>query len=449
MEVDSLSSIDDAFDSLKELATAGPPGLEERRGLLKSLRAAVLSNSEALKSAVYDDFQKSGVEAELTEIAPVLLETNTALSSLAGWMKPKRIPARFPLWSTKSEVVAQPKGVVLIISPWNYPILLTLTPLISAIAAGNRVVIKPSERTPHTSAFLSDLVAESIGPDWCKVIQGGPDIGAHLLSKPFDHFFFTASSSIGQIVRRAAGEHMSSVTLELGGKSPAIVHRTADIALAAEKIVIGKFLNAGQTCIAPDYVLANNEHYDEIVDAISAQAQRFHRGSPEASPITGIVDQAHAERLRELWDDARARGATKPNGSELDLSTVSVITRVPIASRLMQEEIFGPLLPVLRFSTLDDVIGLVAETGAPLTSYLFTRDDKFVVEFSRRIKTGSICVNETLLHFAHPGLPFGGVAESGQGRTHGHAGFQAFSDDLSIHARRAQTRANLSRLLPS
>jgi len=196
--------------------------------------------------------------------------------------------------------------------------------------------------------------------------------------------------------------------------------------------VIGKFLNAGQTCIAPDYVLANNEHYDEIVDAISVQAKRFHQGSPEASPITGIVDHAHADRLRELWEDARARGATKPNGNELDLSTVSIITGVPIASRLMQEEIFGPLLPVLRFSTLDDVARLVAETGAPLTTYLFTRDDKFVIEVSRRIKTGSICVNEMLLHFAHPELPFGGVAESGQGRTHGHAGFHAFSDDLSI-----------------
>ena len=256
------------------------------------------------------------------------------------------------------------------------------------------------------------------------------EVGKHLLSLPFDHFFFTGSPEVGQIVMQAAARHHGSVTLELGGKSPAIVDESADLEAAAEKIVIGKFLNAGQTCIAPDYVMAHEIVYDEVVDILNRKCSEI--PASNESPMTGIVDDTHAARLGDMWQDARAYGAANADGDDLDLGRVSIVTGVPLRARLMREEIFGPILPVLRFNSVDDIAGVVRGTGEPLTTYLFTKSSSFADSIERRIKTGSICRDETLLHFSHPALPFGGVGRSGFGRTHGRHGFRTLSNEVSV-----------------
>jgi aldehyde dehydrogenase (NAD+) len=427
---DVYEHIDQLFVDLNSRATGPASEIGERLDLLRRLRQVVNDSKDEICQAVYADFRKTEIEAELTEIATVLLEIRLALSDLAQWMTPKRVRTRFPFWSTRSRVTPQPKGIVLIISPWNYPFLLALAPIISAVAAGNRIILKPSERTPNTSALLTKIVDQALGPDWCAVVPGDETVGAYLIKKPFDHFFFTGSPRVGRVIMSAAAEHWSSVTLELGGKSPAIVDETADIGLAAEKIIVGKYLNAGQTCIAPDFVLANEVVYDDVLAALTEQAAVI--AETHDARMTGIVDQRHEQHLRSLWDDARQLGATKTDGDSLDLERVSVISGVPIKARMMQEEIFGPLLPVLRYSSLDDIVGLLSDLGAPLTTYLFTSSSRFVQDVQRRVKTGSICQNETLLHFAQPDLPFGGVGKSGSGRTHGHSGFRAFSNEVSV-----------------
>jgi aldehyde dehydrogenase (NAD+) len=430
----SQEHIDAAFERLKALSLLPPTSSSDRKSLLKSLRRELRASKDEIRQAVYDDFEKSSQEAELTEIATVFLELDTAVSNVPGWMSPRRVRAFFPFWLTRSFVSPQPKGVVLIVSPWNYPVLLSLAPVISAIAAGNRVILKPSERTPHTSAMLEGLIERALGSDWCVVIQGDASVGAHLLTKPFDHFFFTGSPPVGRIVMKAAADHWSSVTLELGGKSPAIVDETADIKLATEKIIVGKYLNAGQTCIAPDFVLAHDLVFDRVVEGLVREAENIKKEN--TAPVTGIVDERHAQQLLGLWEDARKEGAVLHNGEEPDLRNVSIITGVPIWSKIMREEIFGPLLPVLRFSAIEDILGIMRGMGEPLTTYLFTTNSIFSKEIRSRVKTGSICQNEVLLHFGHPGLPFGGFGKSGLGRTHGHSGFNVFSNSLSVMEQR-------------
>ncbi len=434
MESHSTEYIDETFARLAGFAERPAPDVRQRLELLRELKSVLRSSNNEICEAIHADFRKSNVEVELTEIATVMLELRSALSNLKRWASADRIRADFPFWTTRSLVVAQPKGIVLIISPWNYPLLLSLSPLVSAIAAGNRIILKPSERTPNTSALLAGLLDRALGPDWCVVIQGDAKVGAHLLTKPFNHFFFTGSPEIGRIVMKAAADHWSSATLELGGKSPAIVDDTADIGLAAEKIIIGKYLNAGQTCIAPDFVIAHESVFDELVQTLIDKASTM--GDRHKSTITGIVDSRHAERLRTLWNDARRRGAEISDGPKLDLEKVSILTNVSLSARIMKEEIFGPLLPVLRYSSVADIVGVVSRFGAPLTCYLFTQSDHFAQDIRNRVKTGSICRNEMLLHFAHPNLPFGGVGKSGSGRTHGYAGFRAFSDEISVFDQR-------------
>ena len=402
--------IDATFDRLRRFAERVPVEVSVRKSLLRRLREVILESKSEIRDVVFADFQKSATEVELTEIATVLFELKTALNGLDRWAALQKVGAPFPLWSTKSH--------------------LSLAPVISAVAAGNRVVLKPSERTPETSALLKRLVDRSLGSEWCVVIEGGPDVGANLLSKPFDHFFFTGSPDVGRKIMEAAAQHLSSITLELGGKSPAIVDPTADVDLAAEKIVVGKFLNAGQTCIAPDYVVAHSSRFEAVVEALERAVAGIHASHQDT--FTGLVDERHAERLAGIWEDARESGAVLNNAEALDLATVGIITNVSPGSRLMNEEIFGPLLPVVRYETIDDILELVTRTGPPLTSYLFTRSEPFAVEVERRLPTGSVCRDETLLHFAHPDLPFGGTGRSGMGRTHGRFGFRAFSNEVSV-----------------
>jgi aldehyde dehydrogenase (NAD+) len=338
----------------------------------------------------------------------------------------------------------EPKGVVLIMAPWNYPVNLTLGPLVGAIAAGNCAVLKPSEHAPHTAAALQALVGDLFDDREITVLTGGPDVAEELTTQPFDHIYFTGSPAIGRKVMRAAAEHLTSVTLELGGKSPAVVDATADLDRAAGRIAWSKFTNAGQTCIAPDYVLVENRVHDALVDRLRARIREFYGPTPQAQrrsdDYARLVHDDHFDAVVGLLTDALERGASIAAGGAHDADAnyvaPTVLTDVPADSRILQEEIFGPLLPVRPYATLDQAVDFINERPAPLSLYLFTDRDATVDTILTETSAGSTCVNEGFVHFVNPSLPFGGTGESGIGRGHGRRGFQAFSNERAVLRRR-------------
>ncbi|ARA95172.1 aldehyde dehydrogenase family protein [Rhodothermaceae bacterium RA] len=413
---------------------------EERIGTLRRLREALLARRQDLHVALWADFRKPAVEVDLTEIMPVLTEIKHAVDQLPRWMAPRRVKATPPLLGTRAEVRCEPKGVSLIIAPWNYPVTLTLGPLVSAVAAGCCCVLKPSEFTPHTTAVLRELLAAVFEEREVAVVEGDATAAQALLAQPFDHVFFTGSPRVGRLVMQAAARHLASVTLELGGKSPAIVDETADVGLAAEKIAQGKFTNAGQTCIAPDYVLVHTAVHDALTAALREQVHRFYGATPAdraASPdYPRLIHDGHWQRLAGWLEDALARGAEvvvggRRNAAERYLEP-TVLTGVAPDDPLMTEEIFGPILPVLRFETLDEALALVNARPKPLALYVFTESEAHRERILQETSAGGTCVNDTLLHFIHPELPFGGVGHSGLGKSHGHYGFLAFSNERAV-----------------
>ena len=340
-------------------------------------------------------------------------------------MKPRRVRAPLALLGSRSRVMVEPKGVVLIISPWNFPVNLTFGPLVSAIAAGNCVILKPSEMTPHTSACMKRIVADVFDESEVAVIEGDATVAEALLERRFDHIFFTGSPAVGKIVMKAAAEHLTSVTLELGGKSPVIVDRTANLDEAARKIAWGKFLNSGQICIAPDYLLVDDAVHAEFIpklrDAIHAE--------------TGwLVNDRHASRIKRLFDGAVARGAQVVAGGSFDDRKVAptVLDNVASDAPIMQEEIFGPLLPVIRYKSLDDALRVINEREKPLVLYLFSRSRAVIRDVLRGTRAGGTAINDTLVQFYQHNLPFGGVGNSGMGKAHGFYGFEAFSNARGV-----------------
>ncbi|MDO7875608.1 aldehyde dehydrogenase family protein [Hymenobacter sp. ASUV-10] len=429
------------FDALRQRAPAlRQEDAAARRQRLRRLHDWLLRNREAIRQALFADFRKPPAETDVTEIWASQTEIKHASAQLGQWMKPRRVAAPLALLGTRSWVQVEPKGVVLIIAPWNYPFYLAVDPLVSAIAAGNAVVIKPAEQTPATSALLKRMADELFPPNEVLVIEGGKDEATELLRLPWNHIFFTGAPAIGKVVMRAAAEHLSSVTLELGGKSPAIVDATADLRDAAEKIVWGKFLNAGQTCVAPDYVLVQKAVADELVTELQAAIQRFYNpegaGVEQSESFARIVNDHHFRRLQALLDDARHRGATFATGGATDARqrylAPTLLTNVPPEALVWQEEIFGPLLPLRPFDTLPEAAAFVNAGLPPLAQYVFTqsRDNRRYLLDS--IPAGGAAVNETIIHLAHPDLPFGGVGNSGLGKAHGYAGFLAFSNEKGV-----------------
>jgi aldehyde dehydrogenase (NAD+) len=393
-----------------------------------------------IQQALYQDFRKPAAETDITEIWPSLAEVKHTLRHLKKWMAPRRVGTPLALVGTKSWVQVEPKGVVLIIAPWNYPFYLAIDPLISAIAAGNSVVIKPAEQTPATSALLRCLCDELFRADEVLVLEGGREVATELLRLPWDHIFFTGSPQIGKIVMRAAAEHLSSVTLELGGKSPAIVDATANLRDAAEKIVWGKFINAGQTCVAPDYLLVQASVQADLVAELKSAIQKYYNangtGIKQSESFARIVNEHHYARLAGLLEDAQARGATVAAGGSLDeyqqYIEPTLLTDVPAGAAVLEEEIFGPLLPILPFHDLPEAAAHVNARLKPLAQYVFTtskRNRRYLLD---NIAAGGAAVNETIIQLAHPELPFGGVGNSGLGKAHGHAGFLAFSNEKSV-----------------
>ena len=409
----------------------------QRRDKLRRLLEALMARRAEAHAALRADFRKVPEEVDLAELYPLAAELKGAIRHLDRWMRPARVPTPLAFTGSRGWVRQEPKGVVLIISPWNYPLYLTLGPLVSAIAAGNCAVLKPSEFTPHASAFMKDLLSGLFPEAEVALVEGGADTAKALLELPFDHMFFTGSPQVGQEVMRAAAQHLCSVTLELGGKSPVLVDADADLRLAARRIAWGKFLNAGQTCVAPDYVLAHAKIHGPLVRELGRAVAEFYGASPaerRASPdYARIINARHLARLRELLERS---GGRIELGGEWDAAdnyfAPTIVTGVPAEAPLMREEIFGPVLPVLEVADLEEAVRFVNARPKPLALYVFTGSAARAESILARTSAGGSCVNDTVLQFAHPNLPGGGVNRSGLGRAHGQFGFQAFSNARGV-----------------
>jgi aldehyde dehydrogenase (NAD+) len=412
----------------------------ERIAKLEKLRAAIVAREGAIREALFKDFRKSPAEVDLTELFATLVEIKDAIRSLRSWMKPKRVATPMALFGTRSWVQYEPKGVVLILSPWNYPFQLVIAPLVAAIAAGNCVVVKPSELTVHTSALLVELLGATFAEEEIAVVEGGPLETQRLIALPFDHIFFTGSTKVGRIVAEAAAKNLTSTTLELGGKSPAVVDDTADLATTANRLVWGKFVNAGQTCIAPDYVLVSERRQPELVEALRRSIVSMYgvteddrRKSPD---LCRVVNGRNFDRLKKMLDDTVAQGARIEIGGVTDASeryiAPTVLTGVTPDAPVMAEEIFGPILPILTYKQLDEVPAFITARDKPLALYMFSEDQRAIDAMLASTTAGGSCVNNAMVHFANPNLPFGGVGPSGTGNYHGFFGFKTFSHERAV-----------------
>jgi len=400
---------------------------------LEKLEAWLRTNQRQLEEAVYKDLGKPAMEVNTSELFPVLAEINHAVDNLDRWTAPVKIDAPLTFIGTRSEIRHEPKGTCLIIAPWNYPFNLCIGPLVSCIAAGNTALLKPSELTPNTSAFISKLVAEVFENDMVSVVEGDAEVASALLQLPFDHIFFTGSPAVGKIIMRAAAERLASVTLELGGKSPAIVDASANLKDAARRIAFGKFLNNGQTCIAPDYILVDESVKERFVTLLKESvAELFAREEDYGR----IVNTRHFGRLRKLLEDAINKGATPVLAGELNEATryfpPTILTDVTNDMQVMEEEIFGPVLPVIGMDVRARAIDFINSKPKPLALYVFSHDRASRERVMKETSAGGVCVNDCVLQFIHPNLPFGGVNNSGIGKAHGHAGFLAFTNEKPV-----------------
>ena len=410
---------------------------EQRIAKLEKLRDAIRAREPAIRKAMFDDFRKSASEVDLTEVYASLVEIKDAIHHLRKWMKPASVSTPLSLFGTKSWVHYEPKGVVLIIGPWNYPFQLCIAPLVAAIAAGNCVIVKPSELTEHTSKLLVELLGATFEPAEVAVVEGGPAETGRLLALPFDHFFFTGSTKVGKIVAEAAAKHLASTTLELGGKSPAIVDETADLETTARRLVWGKFVNGGQTCIAPDYVMVAEGRKDALVAELVKAIGHMYGKDPKASPdLCRIINSRNFDRLKKLLDDSVSAGAKVEVGGDTDAAeryiAPTVLSNVTAEHAIMSEEIFGPILPVLTYKELRDVPEFITARDKPLALYVFSKSEHAIDTIIENTTAGGTCINNAVIHFANSNLPFGGVGASGMGNYHGLFGFKAFSHERAI-----------------
>lgn len=409
--------------------------LADRKSNLRKLRSWIHTNREAIQQAIYSDFKKPAGEVDGTEIFHVLAEIKNALANLDMWAAPKKIDAPITFLGTRSYVKAEPKGTCLIISPWNYPFSLAAGPLVSALAAGNTAIVKPSEFTPHTSALIKKMVESLFTPNEVFVAEGDASVSQHLTSLPFDHIFFTGSPTVGKLVMKAAAENLTSVTLELGGKSPAFVTNNARLQEAAERIAVAKFINCGQTCIAPDYILADEKITADFTKALANHIQKRFTSSNESlqdsQHYTRIVSKKHWLRLNELLQDALDKGAQLVYGGNVRESDLffepTIITNVSENARLAKEEIFGPILPIFTYKKLEEAIAFVNAKPKPLSLYIYAQNKAEQNSIIQQTSSGAVCINDSAVHFLNNHLPFGGVNNSGMGSTHGYYGFLAFS----------------------
>lgn len=412
--------------------------IEWRHAQLDALAQMLNDHTDRFTEALRVDLGKSDVEAWTTEIGFSLNDIAHQRDHLADWAAPRKVKTPLMFRPGSSRIVPQPKGVALVIAPWNYPLQLLIAPMAAALAAGNAVVAKPSELAPAVSEALVDVCATYLDQRAVRVVGGGVDVSTALLEQRFDHIFFTGGTRVGKIVMRAAAEHLTPVTLELGGKSPAIVATDANIGVTARRLVWGKFTNAGQTCIAPDYLLVERAVRDRLVDEMTAVIGEFYGDDPRHSDDYGrIVNGDHHERLSGLLADERS--GRKHTGGSVDAADRYIAPTLLIDpdhdAPVMTEEIFGPLLPVIAVDSIDDAVAFVNERPKPLALYVFSDDDDITADVLNRTTSGGAGVNNTLLHIGPPDLPFGGVGPSGMGAYHGQAGFDTFSHLRSVYER--------------
>ncbi len=419
---------------------SGQPDYARRVKVLKKLKRWILDNRTAICSTLHADFEKPVPETEGMEIYPVLSEINHTLRHLKRWMRPRKVRRLLTLFTARGYVQYEPKGIVLIIAPWNYPFMLTVEPLISALAAGNSVMIKPSELAPHTSGLIKNMITEIFEEHEVAVFEGDKQVAIELLKQPFDHVFFTGSTNVGKLVMQAAAENLTSVTLELGGKSPVIVDESADLADAAAKITWGKFCNSGQSCIAPDYVFIHHTRFDKF---ISAMRQAIHNVYGDSTPrqkhcpdYARMVNEVHVQRMKNIRDSCLQLGGKIEIGGEIDVDenfvAPTVLSGVDKNCRIMQEEIFGPLLPVFTYRDLREPLRYINSKDKPLALYIFSRNKKNIQTILHSTSAGGSCINDVVVHYIQINLPFGGVRHSGIGSAHGLYGFRAFSHERAV-----------------
>lgn len=402
-----------------------------KESLIKLLNEVIIHENEIIQ-ALYDDFKKPAFEAVLTETSYVILELKNTIKNLKSWAKPKRVFPSILNFPSTDYIYKEPYGKVLIISPWNYPFQLALCPLIAAVAAGNQVVVKPSELTPKTSEIIAEIIAKVFNKNHVEVVEGGVDVSQHLLSKRWDYIFFTGSVPVGKIVAKAAAENLTPATLELGGKNPCIIDETANLKLAAKRIVWGKFVNAGQTCIAPDYILIQKDMKSHFVDYLKEEITKTYGQNPIESPdFARIVNSRNWQRLVDMIEPEKVVFGGQ-NDRIVCYIAPTLIDETSLDSLLMKDEIFGPILPILTYEKESEIEVIISKYEKPLALYVFTENKSFSRKIIQKYSFGGGCINDTMVHFANKRLPFGGVGHSGIGAYHGSLSFDIFSHKKSI-----------------
>ena len=432
----------------------GAPGIRERKERLKALRKAVLAYRGRLEDAVNEDFgNRSAYETGLLELTVIVQSIDYLISNLRRFMKPERRHVGLLYRFAKAHIEFQPKGVIGIMAPWNYPVSLTLVPLATALAAGNRAMLKPSELTPRTSEVLQQMIAETFSQDDVAVVLGGPEVGAGFSALPFDHLFFTGSTEVGKKVMAAASANLVPVTLELGGKSPLVIDQGQVNAHNMDNIVFGKLANAGQTCVAPDYALVHEDDLDNFIEEYSAAVSRFYPEGPTSSDYTSIISERHYNRLNSLLDGALNQGAKviqvgeTPDQAGVRVRTIApaLVINAPEDSAVMQEEIFGPVLPIVTYRSMDEVVEYINGRPRPLALYYLGKPGSRSARLLRNTTSGNVGINNTIMHVAQDDLPFGGVGASGMGSYHGIEGFRSMSHAKGVYQQGRWNMATMAR----
>lgn len=403
-----------------------------RKTALKRLQEEIVKREDAICDALYADFKKPKFETLAAETQFVLAELKHTLKNIDEWSIPEKVSSSWMNWPSSDYIYKEPYGAVLIIAPWNYPFQLAMTPLIGAVAAGNTAVVKPSEVTPHTAALISEIIKHVFDPAHVTVIEGGVEVSQQLLAEKWDYIFFTGSTQVGKIVYESAAKHLTPVTLELGGKNPCIVDETADIALAAKRIVWGKFLNAGQTCIASDYILVHESVKNKLVQDLKKHVTKCYGEDVEASPdFSRTVSQKHYSGLKEMLEGEDILFGGQTNDADNYLAP-TLVNEPKLDSKLMAGEIFGPILPIISYKTEADIDNYIMNYGKPLATYVFSTDKEFQQKIINTYSFGGGAINDTVIQITNKRLPFGGVGKSGMGAYHGKLTFDIFSHHKAI-----------------
>jgi len=438
MSTTTATSLIDLFEAQKAYAPQmARTDARTRRAKLKRMEDAIMKYREEINEAMWADFQKPAAEVELTEVFPALTELRFARKRVGKWMRPKRVPTPMAFFGARSSVRYEARGVCLIMTAWNYPFQFIFSTLAPAIAAGNTCILKPSEYTPHTNAIANKIIGECFDPQEVVMVEGAVDTATELLAMKFDHMFFIGSPTVGKVVMEAAAKNLSSVTLELGGKSPTIVDETANLDAIVNRLAWAKFMNGGQTCVAPDYILLHESQQDAFIQKMKAQLEEYYgENAQESDSLARMIHQRHADRLKDYLTSTIAQGGEVVHGGRIAENEPYVeptlVLNAPLDSDLMQHEIFGPILPIQTYKTREEAIEIINAREKPLSLYVYSRSQANIKYFLDHTSAGSTAINMSAIQYSNPHLPFGGVNNSGLGKAHGHHGFLEFSNQRSV-----------------